>query len=51
MSDKNLEMMKKFLEEKKAKAASDQKMRPAKNMGSKQKAFSNKKTGGSMNKI
>lgn len=50
MPDKNIEMMKKFLEEKKKKAAADNAARPSKKIGSTQKAFNNKKTGGSLNK-
>lgn len=50
MSDKNLEMMKKFLEEKKKKATAEDKSRPSKKIGSGQKGFSSKKTGGALNK-
>lgn len=50
MSEKNMEMMKKFLEEKKKKAAADNIARPSKKIGSGQKAFNNKKTGGALNK-
>jgi len=50
MSEKNLEMMKKFLEEKKKKAIADNATRPSKKIGKAQKAFNNKKTGGALNK-
>lgn len=50
MTNKNLEMMKKFLDEKKKKAAADSIDKPNKKIGSSRKAFSNKKTGGSLNK-
>lgn len=50
MSEKNMEMMKKFLEEKKKKAAADNAARPSKKIGTSQKAFNNKKTGGALNK-
>jgi len=50
MSDKNIEMMKKFLEEKKKKATADGTARPSKKIGSTQKGFSSKKTGGALNK-
>lgn len=50
MSDKNTEMMKKFLEEKKKKATADNAARPSKKIGSTQKGFSSKKTGGALNK-
>ncbi len=50
MPDKNIEMMKKFLEEKKKKAAADSVARPNKKIGSTQKGFNSKKTGGALNK-
>jgi len=50
MPDKNIEMMKKFLEDKKKKAAADSVARPNKKIGSTQKGFNSKKTGGALNK-
>lgn len=45
MSNKNVEMMKKLLEEKKAKNASNNAQRPDKKMGSDSKEKSNKRIG------
>ncbi|PKM95544.1 MAG: hypothetical protein CVU84_05630 [Firmicutes bacterium HGW-Firmicutes-1] len=51
MSDKNMEMMKKLIEEKKRKSlANDANVRPDKNIGKSHKAFINKKTGGALDK-
>ncbi len=50
MPDKNIEMMKKFLDDKKKKAAADSVARPSKKIGSTQKGFNSKKTGGALNK-
>lgn len=47
MSDKNIEMMKKIIEEKKKKGlAKGSNLRPEKNIGTTKKARLNKKTGG-----
>ncbi|PKM52445.1 MAG: hypothetical protein CVV02_01445 [Firmicutes bacterium HGW-Firmicutes-7] len=51
MSDKNIEMMKKLIEEKKkASMSSDTNVRPDKSIGKSHKAFKNKKTGGALDK-
>ena len=50
MSKKELEMMKKLIKEKKDKKTVDTNVRATKKMGHDQKAFINKKTGGSLNK-
>lgn len=50
MSGKELEMMKKLIKEKKNKKSLDPNVRATKKMGHDQKAFINKKTGGSLNK-
>jgi hypothetical protein len=52
MSEKDIEKMKQFLEEKKKKAAAGEIQHPSKKSGGKgnTKGFSNKKSGGSLNK-
>lgn len=51
MSDKNMEMMKKLLDDKKNKQNGSEKyLRADKNIGKSQKAFNNKKTGGALDK-
>lgn len=51
MSEKNMEIMKKLIEEKKAKNLNnDSNVRPDKNIGKSHKAFNNKKTGGALDK-
>ncbi len=49
MSSKNMEMMKKIIEDKK-KAGNSSTTKPDKKIGTVQKAFNSKKTGGSLNK-
>jgi hypothetical protein len=51
MSEKNQEMMKKILEQKKATQSNKQKMIPNKKIGSSQKGKLNQKAGGSNNKV
>lgn len=51
MSDKNIEMMKQFLEKKKAKQLEQQKLRPDKKIGSPSGSKKNQKPGGSNNKV
>ena len=51
MSEKNQEMMKKILEQKKATQSNKQKMIPDKKIGSSQKGKLNQKAGGSNNKV
>ena len=48
--NKNIEMMKKIIEEKKKNKGIDQNVRPDKKIGGSRKAFNNKKTGGSLTK-
>lgn len=50
MSDKNIEMMKKLLEEKKKNAQKGPLGRPVKNMGKTSKGISSKKSGGLFDK-
>lgn len=51
MSEKNIEMMKKLIEEKKKKGfAKGYNSKPDKNIGGARKAFRNKKTGGLFDK-
>ncbi len=50
MSTKNMEMMKKLIEEKKKQPTTRFNANPSKKTGGSQKAFNNKKSGGSLNK-
>ncbi len=49
-SNKNIDMMKKIIEEKKKKKPNDHNIRPDKKIGGNRKGFNNKKTGGSLTK-
>lgn len=51
MSEKNVEMMKKFLEKKNSKQAQGKSIKPDKKIGSNQGAKKNQKPGGSNNKV
>lgn len=51
MSEKNMEMMKKFLENKKQQQNKNNTQRPEKKIGSGQGAKKNQKPGGSNNKV